>query len=277
MKKLLIYGSIAIGQCIFASKASAQFSNYFEVHSIAISDVNSQLVELLSENHPQAAHQLAAKALANLQKLTSATPDLNSTTVFEIGFDDAIISKSKTKLTDIDVYSFNALSDAAKNQVVAELERKYSPHFFVMALQVRKLKLQYATALVRNLSPTSLNAAEAIAAEGAALDFISDTLAVPFLLKNSKTEIVYGYDFLDLLNGTIQQSSLAAEFASVNARLTDLFVQTVNRSKNPVLVNVKGSRRLNPVASYLTFKGQLSARRYMALIQQQEGNKKYVQ
>lgn len=262
---------------MFSSTALAQFANYFELHSIAISDVNSQLVELLAEDHFETASKLAIKALGNLEKLTGVTPDLNATTVFEIGFDDAIISQAKPKLNDIDIYSFTSLSDAAKNQVVNELERKYSPYFFTMALQVRKFKLNYATALFKKLSVSTLSAGEAIAVEGTALELISGALAIPFLLKNSKTEIVYSYDFLDILNGSISKSSLAAEFASVNARLTDLYVQIFQRSKNPALMTIKSSKRTNPIIAYLNSKQQSSNRAVMSLLLQQEGNKKYVQ
>jgi hypothetical protein len=277
LKKFFVFSFFAIGSCFFATAAKAQFANYFEIHSIAISDVNSQLAELLSENRTEAASNVAIKALGNLNKLSGVTPELNPTTIFEIGFDDALVSQLKAKLSFVDIYSFTALSRSAKNQVVSELEKKYSPYFFSMALQVRKLKLNYATALFKKLAPEKQDTADTFAAELALLDTISDALSVPFLLKNSKNAVVYGFDFLDILNASVLKSSLAAEFSSVTARLTDLYIQTVLRSKNPTLVAVKSSKRSDPILMFLNYKIQVRTRAIISSLQQQEGNKNYVQ
>ena len=264
-QRLLVLISVALCSC----SAWSQFSNYFEIHATAMAEVNSQIYELNQEKKPSAAIEIATKALGNLAKEASVIPEYNTVHVFEISFDDAISTRIKTKLNAGDIFGFQMLSDSGRLQIITGLEQKYSVFFFNMALQMKRFKFHYANALALTLKHGSATAA----AETKAVDEIVSALSHPFLLKNSKTGVTYIFELSDILSYAIGRTEQSTEFASINSRLTDLYIEIATSSKNSGFVAAKSSKKPNALINKLNSEVQFKKIDVYKAIMATEGNK----
>lgn len=266
-QRLIVFLCVAL--C--SGSAWSQFSNYFEIHAAAMAEVNSQIYELNSEKKPRGAIEIATKALGNLAQQSSVIPEYSSAHVFEVRFDDAISAGLKSKLNSSDIFNFQLLSEASKQQVLIGLEQKYSSYFFRMALQMKRFKFHHAYALALSLKYGSADAA----AEAKALAEIVSTLAQPFLLKNSSSGVTYIFDLADILNASISKSEISTEFASINSRLTDLYVEIANESKSPIFLALRASKKPNALINKLFAEIQFKKIGLYKAIMATEGNKQH--
>lgn len=259
------------------SLAWSQFANVFEIQATAMNEVNSQAYELNTEKKPQSALEIIAKAQGNLEKQKGVIPNFNPTTVFEVSFDDAISTKLKTKISSSEVFNFQRLPESSRSQVLQALEQKYSSAFFDMALQMRRFQLHHAYALRSIIKNASLTGASALSAEIKAMNEIVKILSFPFLLKNSASGIMYSFDFADILSSSISKTAISTEYASINSRLVELYVEIAADSKDADLVALKNSKKPNALTAKLFSEIQFKKAESYKLAMASEGNKLYVQ
>ena len=273
MKRILLFTAVILS----GSMALSQFANVFEIQATAMGEVNSQISELNAEKRPGAALALVVKVLGNLEKQSGAIPNYKTDSIFEIAFDDMISTKTKSKISPSEIFNFQLLSESSKQQVFLGLEQKYSSAFFDMALQMRRFQLHHAFALSLNIKNGSGASSGSIAAEAKAFDEIAKTIAHPFLLKNTTSGITYVFDLTDILSSSIDKTAISTEYASINSRLLDLYVDVANDSKNINLIALKNSKRPNVFTSKLFSDVQLRKVEAFKLVMATAGNKLYVQ
>lgn len=259
------------------SLAWSQFANVFEIQATAMNEVNAQVYELNIEKKPGAALDIIAKAIGNLEKQQGVIPNFNPASVFEISFEDTISAKLKPKISSSEVFNFQRLPESSRTQVLQALEQKYSPAFFDMALQMRRFQLHHAYALRSSIKNGAPTASSALAAEIKALNEIVKTLSFPFLLKNASSGITYSFDFADILSSSISKTAISTEYASINSRLVELYVEIATDSKDADLVALKNSKRPNALTAKLFSDMQFRKADSYRLVMATEGNKLYVQ
>lgn len=269
---------ILIGGLVFGgTQASSQFANFFEIQATAMAEVNFQVAELNSEKKFGSALAVVAKAISNLEKQSSLVPNSNPTTVFEISFDDAISLKLKSKISAGELFNFQLLLDASKQQIVQALEQKYSAAFFEMALQMRRFQLHHAIALSLAAHSDNGISKNSTAAEAKVFEEIVKAISHPFLLKNSNSGITYVFDLADVLNSSVGKTAISTEYASINSRLVDLYIDVAEDSKNSILVALKNSKKQKIFTSKLFSEVQIKKAEAYKLVMASEGNKLHVQ